>query len=95
MIQGHFSDSEGSEAVGFSHGNFHLVVEALDNAAGELYSGPKVIENEGAVRAEHLDHLSHLGDWPRRHRSDVLHLFARSSYGQTGPFELMKYGFNR
>ncbi|HEY2597283.1 MAG TPA: cytosine permease, partial [Candidatus Dormibacteraeota bacterium] len=34
MIQRDFRDVEGSEAVGFSHGQSGLVVEALDHAAG-------------------------------------------------------------
>ena len=34
MIQCDFRDVEGSEAVGFSHGQFSLVVEALDHTAG-------------------------------------------------------------
>ena len=45
VIQGEFSDFEGSKPVGFSHGHFDLVVEALDNAAGELLFGPKVVED--------------------------------------------------
>jgi hypothetical protein len=32
MIERDFHDVEGPEAVGFSHGQFGLVVEALDNA---------------------------------------------------------------
>ena len=34
MIQCDFRDVEGSEAVGFSHGQFGPVVEALDHTAG-------------------------------------------------------------
>jgi hypothetical protein len=34
MIQRDFRDVEGSEAVGFSHGQFGLVAEALDHTAG-------------------------------------------------------------
>jgi hypothetical protein len=54
MIQGHFGDSEGPEAVGFSHSDFDLVIQSLDNAAGELFFGPKVVENQGSVGAQHL-----------------------------------------
>ena len=37
MIESEFEDSEGAQAVGFFHGDFGFVVEALDNAAGELF----------------------------------------------------------
>ena len=33
MVQRGFRDVEGAEAVGFSHGQFGLVVETLDHAA--------------------------------------------------------------
>ena len=43
MIQRQFRDPKGSEPVGFSHGDFYLVVEAFDNAAGKLLPGAKVL----------------------------------------------------
>jgi hypothetical protein len=33
---GNFGDLKGAESVGFSHSQFGLVVQALDNPAGEL-----------------------------------------------------------
>ena len=45
MIKGDFSDAEGAESVSFSHGELGLVVEALDDAAGELLSGAEIIED--------------------------------------------------
>ena len=42
---------EGSEAVGFSHSEFGLVVEALHDAAGELLFGMEVVQDERSVRA--------------------------------------------
>ena len=39
MVESDFSDTEGAESVGFSHRELGLVVEALDDAAGELLSG--------------------------------------------------------
>ena len=42
---------EGSEAVGFSHSEFGLVVEALNDATGELLFGMEVVQNEHPVRA--------------------------------------------
>lgn len=52
VVESQFSDSEGSESVGFSHGDFGLVVEALDYPAGEQLLGLEVVEDEIAVRAE-------------------------------------------
>src|ERR1700680_1445390 len=57
MIQGEFSHSEGSKSVGFSHGDFSFVVEALYHPAGNDLSGREVIENEVAMRAEHSSDL--------------------------------------
>jgi hypothetical protein len=34
-----------TEAVGFSHGDFGFVVEALDNTAGKQFLSPEVIED--------------------------------------------------
>jgi TolB-like protein len=51
MIQRGFRDVEGSEAVGFSHGQFGLVIETLDDAAGELLPGAEVVQDQRAVRA--------------------------------------------
>jgi len=39
VIQRDFRDVESAEAVGFSHGQFGLVVETLDHTAGELLPG--------------------------------------------------------
>src|SRR5271169_4016998 len=51
MIQGDFCHMEGAEAVGFSHGQFGLVVETLNDAAGELLFGSEVVQDQRAVRA--------------------------------------------
>ncbi len=45
VIQGEFGDSEGAKPVGFSHGYFDLVVQALDNATGELLFCTKVVDS--------------------------------------------------
>src|SRR5260370_32418252 len=59
MIEGDFGDAEGSEAVGFSHGQFGLVVEALDDSAGELFSGAEIIEDQFPVAAQGPGDLLH------------------------------------
>ena len=59
VIQGEVSHSEGSKTVGFSHGDFGLVVETLDHATGDDLLGLELVENEGPVRAQHLGDLLH------------------------------------
>src|SRR6202030_3053255 len=59
MIQRNFRDVEGSEAVGFSHGQFGLVVETLDHAAGELLPGAEVVQDQRTVRAQRSGDLLH------------------------------------
>jgi hypothetical protein len=49
VIEREFGDSEGAEPVGFSHSDFCFVVQALDYAAGKLFPGAKVVEDELAV----------------------------------------------
>jgi hypothetical protein len=49
MIQRDFRDAEGAEAVGFSHGHFGLVVEALDDATGECLPGAEVVQDQLTV----------------------------------------------
>jgi len=50
VIQGKFSDSERPVAVRFSQCDFGLVVQALDDAAGELLLGLEVVEQQLPVR---------------------------------------------
>ena len=59
VIQGEFSDSEGAKALGFFHGHFDFVVQALDNATGELLFRAEVVEDQFAVAAQGLGHLLH------------------------------------
>ena len=54
-----FSDSEGAKALGFSQGHFDFVVQALDDATGELLFRPEVVEDQLAVAAQGLGHLLH------------------------------------
>ena len=59
MIERDFCHSEGSEAVRFSHGDFGLVVQPLDDAAGELFAGTEVVEDQFAVGAHGAGELLH------------------------------------
>jgi hypothetical protein len=52
VIEGQFEDAERTKAVGFSHCNFGLVVQAFHGPAGDRLLRPKVIENELPVLAE-------------------------------------------
>ena len=51
MIEGEFEDAVGAKTVGFSHGDFGLVVQAFDDAAGEQFLSAEIIEYEFAMRA--------------------------------------------
>ena len=44
MIQCEFEDSKGPKPVGFSHGDFGFVVQALNDTAGELLLGFEVAD---------------------------------------------------
>jgi hypothetical protein len=59
VIWSEFCDVKGAESVGFSHGEFGFVVEALDHPAGELLLGAEIIEDELAVAAQGLGNLFH------------------------------------
>jgi hypothetical protein len=41
VVEGDLGDAEGPETIGFSHGDLGLVVEAFDDAAGELFLARK------------------------------------------------------
>jgi len=52
MIECKFEAAEGAETVGFSHGDFSLVVQTLDNSAGKQLPGPEIVEDRFAMLAE-------------------------------------------
>jgi len=51
VIESKFEDSVRSEAVGFSHGDFGFVIQALNDAAGEELLDAEIIENQLSRRA--------------------------------------------
>jgi hypothetical protein len=51
VIKGKFETAEGAEAVGFSHGDFSLVVQTLDNSAGKQLLSAKIVEDQFAAGA--------------------------------------------
>src|SRR5450759_679963 len=59
MIQGEFEDTEGAEAVGFSHRDFGFVVQALDNAAGKELLSTEIVEDEFAMLTQRSGNLLH------------------------------------
>src|SRR6516225_5058474 len=59
MVEGDFDGAKGPESVGPAGGDPRLVVEALDGAAGQRPFGPKPVEEERAVGAEHAGDLLH------------------------------------
>lgn len=59
MIEHDFSSSEGSEPIGFSGIQFELIVEALNNAAGNGLPGTKPIEKKLSMGTKHSRHFLH------------------------------------
>ena len=52
VIERKFVAAEGAETVGFSHGDFSLVVQTLDNSAGKQLLSTEIVEDQFAVLAE-------------------------------------------
>jgi hypothetical protein len=52
VIEREFEATEGAEPVGFSHGDFGLVVQTLDDATGERLLRLKIVEDQRAVLAQ-------------------------------------------
>lgn len=59
MVERHFEDAERAKAVGFSHGNFGLVVQTLDDAAGNQFLRTEIIEDEFPVLTQRAGDLLH------------------------------------
>src|ERR1017187_6992020 len=72
MIEREFEAAEGAKAVGFSHSDFGLVVQAFHNAAGKQLLSPEIIEDQLAV----LTHGT----------GDPLHRLDTGSHHLTAPF---------
>src|ERR1041384_7572021 len=59
MIEGKFKDAVGAKSVGFSHGDFGLVVQALDDSAREQFLSTEIVEDELPVVAEGAGDVLH------------------------------------
>src|SRR5664279_6083938 len=59
MIEGQFEYPVGAKAVGFSHGDFSLVVQTLHEPAGNQLLGPEVVENQLPMLAERAGDFLH------------------------------------
>ena len=57
MIESDFCCSEGSKTVRFSERQFQTVVQALGWAAGDLFLGPKPVEQQRFMGAQHAGHF--------------------------------------
>jgi len=81
MIKRQFCDPERSKTVGFSHGHFDLVVQTLDNAAGELLLGVEIVQDQLAVVAQCLGHrLQRLQAGVHHQSSPFVEEFPRPSW---------------
>ena len=59
MIESQLKDPLGTKAVGFSHGDFGFVVQALHHAAGNQLLSPEVVEDQFAMLTERTGNLLH------------------------------------
>src|SRR5581483_4130894 len=71
MIEGQFEYPVGAEAVGFSHGDFSFVVQALHDPAGNQLLRPEIVNNQLPMLAERT--------------GDLLHRLDTGTYGLTAP----------
>src|SRR5665213_684019 len=62
MIERESYTSEGSKAIGFSHGDFGFVVQSFDDAAGELIACAEIIEQQFAMSAHRAGEFLHRFD---------------------------------
>ena len=51
VIEGQFEDAIGSEAIRFSHSDFGLIVETLDDPAGKHLLSAKIVQDEVSASA--------------------------------------------
>jgi hypothetical protein len=51
-MESKFEAAEGAETLGFSHGDFSLVVQTLDNSAGKQLLRAEIVEDQFTVLAE-------------------------------------------
>ena len=51
MIENEFKDAISAKTVGFSHGDFGLVVQTFDDTAGKQFLSAEIVEYEFAMRA--------------------------------------------
>jgi hypothetical protein len=51
VIEGEFEDAVGTKPVGFSHGDFGFVIQALDDTTRDQFLGSEVVEDQFAMVA--------------------------------------------
>ena len=67
MIERKFEAAERSKPVGFSHGDFRFVVQALDDSAGKQLLGAEIVEDQFAVLAQRAGDFLHRLDAGAHH----------------------------
>ena len=67
MIEGKFQAAEGAETVGFSHGDFSVVVQTLDNSAQKQLLSAEIVEDQFAVLTQRTGDLLHRLDARAHH----------------------------
>ncbi len=66
MVERDLDDAEDAKAIRFSGGQFQLVVETLDGAERDEFSGAKPVEDQAPMNAQRARNLLHRLD-PRAH----------------------------
>src|SRR6266481_8366464 len=59
MIEGKFENAIGAKAIGFSHGDFSLVVQTLDHATGNQFLSAEIVEDQFSVLAKRAGDFLH------------------------------------
>jgi hypothetical protein len=59
VIKGNFHRLVGAKAIGSSGNHSNLVVESFDGATGDLSFGPKPVQYEQLMGAQHAGHPFH------------------------------------
>ena len=59
MVERDFHCFKSAEAIGFSEGQFQTVVETLNDATGNSLFGPKPVQQQGPMLAQHASYFLH------------------------------------
>ena len=82
MIEREFKAAEGSESVGFSHGDFGFVVQTLNDAAGKELLSSEIVEDQLTMLPQRPKAIFFMGSM--RERMVCRHQSSRNFAAQAG-----------